>query len=991
MRVFAKHSVALLFFVIVAGALLSAQSTLGTLKGVVEDESGAVIPNAVVTATVNGRIHTAAAGPDGSFTMAGLPAGVYTVAVKYEGMAPYSSTVTVGAGATATLKIQLQVALETQHVTVEENSQNHVSVDPSANVGALVLKGTDLDALSDDPDELQEDLQTLAGPAAGPNGGQIYIDGFSGGQLPPKSSIREIRINQNPFSAEYDKLGYGRIEIFTKPGTNQLHGQTYFNYSDDLINARNPFSTNKAPYLQRMYGGNLSGPLGHRASFFVDFQKRDINDDAVISATTLDSNFLPETIAESLVQPKRRTNITPRIDYQLSQNITLMGRYSYTSNDQNDLGIGTFNLPSQAYNSNNTQNEVQFTETQIIGTKAVNESRFQYQRERASQNALNSQTAIDVAGEFQGGGNPTTLSLTDGDHYEYQNNTSLTQGTHQMRFGIRVRGTQDYLSADNNFLGTFVFAGVQNVPALDANNQPIAGQFVNLTALEQYQRTLILQTLGYSPADIRSLGGGASQFSIAGGNPAVGVDQVDLGVFYQDDWRVKPNLTVSLGLRYEWQTNISDNRDVAPRVSFAWAPGAKSGRPGKTVFRGGAGIFYDRVDDSYTMNAIRYNGLNEQQYTVFNPDFFPVVPTISSLTASPQTIQDLYSGLRAPYVIQSAIGVERQLPFASTLSVVFTNTRGVHLLDTRNIAASPLAPNGAPLASSNGLSGAVSQLDLYESNGIMKQNMVNVMMNTNLGSRFTLHYGYSWNHEMTNTGGGIPMDQYNMNLDWSRASGDVENRLFMMGSMVTKFGIRISPMLMWFSGAPFNITTGTDNGDQAFNQRPAFATAAEIAAGGPNIVPTAWGVFNTAPGPNDVIIPRNYGTGPGFFNLNLRISKTFGFGPAREGSGGAMDNGGFGGHGGPHGGHGMPMGQRGGGGMRSIFMGDTTSHRFNLVLGANARNLLNTVNYGPPVGNLSSTYFGTSNTIAGGFGPGGFGGGNPAYNRRVELSLRLMF
>lgn len=994
---FAKRSVLLVCLALVAGALLPAQSTLGTLKGVVSDESGAIIPGTVVTATQGTKVRTATAGPDGSFTIPGLPTGVYTVTAKSEGLAPYTNTnVTVNSGGALTLNIQLKVQLETQEVTVQETMQNQVSVDPSNNAGALVLRGTDLEALSDDPDELQEDLQTLAGPSAGPNGGQIFIDGFSGGQLPPKSSIREIRINQNPFSAEYDQLGYGRIEIFTKPGTDKFHGQASFNYSDDLFNARNPFSTNKAPYMQRQYGGNLNGPLGHKASFFFDFEKRDIDDNAVINATDLDANLLPQVIAESVVAPTRRTNITPRLDYQLTPNITLMGRYQWTRFDRDNQGIGTFELPSQAYNTATTNHQVQLTETQVIGTKAVNETRFQFQRITQNQNALNNQPEIVVASEFVGGGNPTLYQLTTGNHYELQNYTSLTEGTHQMRFGARVRSVQDYNSSANNFAGTFTFAGLQNAPVLDANNQVIPNQFVNLTSLEQYQRTLMLQSLGFSGAALRAMGGGATQFTIAGGNPAVGVDQQDFGLFYQDDWRIKPNLTLSLGIRYEWQTNVTDRSDIAPRFGFAWAPGARNGRPGKTVIRGGSGMFYTRIADSYEMNAIRYNGLNEQQYTIFNPDFYPSIPTLSLLTANPQTIRQEYSGLRAPYVIQSAIGVERQMPFSSTLSVVFTNTRGLHLLDQRNIAAPLLAPNGAPLVSSTGRSGAVAQQLLYESNGVLNQDMVNVMMSTRVGTKVSLNYGYSWNHALTNTDGGLPMDQYNTAFDYGRSSGDIENRIFLIGSVVTKWAIRFSPSITYFSGAPFNITTGTDNGDQAFNQRPAFATASEIAAGGRNIVTSPWGVFNLTPGPNDVIIPRNYGNGPGFFSINMRVSKTFGFGPTRERSGQSMQNGGGfggpgGGGGGPRGGgHGMPMGPRGGGmfGMG----GDATSHRFNLVVALNARNLLNTVNYGAPIGNLSSSYFGTSNTLAGGgFGPGGFGGANAAYNRRVDLSLRFTF
>src|SRR5262249_57811761 len=101
----------------------------------------------------------------------------------------------------------------------------------TSNANSITLKGKDLEALSDDPDELQDELTALAGPSAGPNGGQIYIDGFTAGQLPPKSSIREIRLNQNPFSAEYDQLGYGRIEILTNPPTNNFHPPLIIHYT----------------------------------------------------------------------------------------------------------------------------------------------------------------------------------------------------------------------------------------------------------------------------------------------------------------------------------------------------------------------------------------------------------------------------------------------------------------------------------------------------------------------------------------------------------------------------------------------------------------------------------------------------------------------------------------------------------------------------------------------------------------------------------------
>ena len=180
--------------------------------------------------------------------------------------------VKVAAGQTQELDIALQIEVEQQHVEVQEETPT-VGVSPENSAGTLVLKGKDLDALSDDPDELQSELQALAGPSAGPNGGQIYVDGFTGGQLPPKSAIREIRINQNPFSAEYDKLGYGRIEIFTKPGTDKYHGQFMVNGNSSAFNSLNPFVTETPGYYSEIFNGNVSGPhqqegvvLLHRAA-----------------------------------------------------------------------------------------------------------------------------------------------------------------------------------------------------------------------------------------------------------------------------------------------------------------------------------------------------------------------------------------------------------------------------------------------------------------------------------------------------------------------------------------------------------------------------------------------------------------------------------------------------------------------------------------------------------------------------------------------------
>src|SRR5947209_3814604 len=318
-------------FMVLAVALMVssalAQQTGGTLRGTMTDDSGAVIPAATITLTGGGVTKTAQTQADGTYTFQGLAPGQYTVHVAFPGFATVNRPVTIGAGGSVVLPIQMNVSAEKQEVTVTGEAGPSISVEPDNNATALVLRGEDLAALPDDPDDLADALPALAGPGHGPNGGSIYIDGFSGGNLPPKESIREIRVNQNPFSAEYDRLGFGRIEILTKPGTDRFRGGLFFNDSDGVFNSRNPFSTNKPDFSNRNFGGNFGGPINSKSSFFIDVQRRQITDNAIVNGYFIDPNSLAQThIQQAVVTPNTRTSIGPRIDYALSKNNTLVAR-----------------------------------------------------------------------------------------------------------------------------------------------------------------------------------------------------------------------------------------------------------------------------------------------------------------------------------------------------------------------------------------------------------------------------------------------------------------------------------------------------------------------------------------------------------------------------------------------------------------------------------------------------------------------------------------
>lgn len=985
----------LLYHLLVACLLsIPAIAQTGTLRGQVTDESGAVVPGAKVVLSGPGRpFKTTTSGNDGSYSFADLPLGSYTVHATAPSLALRQTAKFDLKSGSQTLNLLLNISTEKQEVTVEDSAGPGVSTDAASNASAVVLRGQDLDALSDNPDDLLVDLQALAGPAAGPNGGSIFIDGFSGGELPPKNAIREIRINQNPFSPEYDKLGFGRIEIFTKPGSDKFHGSLVYNFANDKWNSRNAYAAEKAPFRLNESGATLSGPIGKRASFNFNFLREWVDNGNVVNGVILDSQFVPLAFTATPVAALRRTGFTPRFDYQLSTNHTLSVRYSYNRDIVQNAGTGGLNLVSRGYHNNALSQTIQVTETAVLNPTTINEARFQYFRPETVSQANTPGAAISVLGAFNGGGNPLGRSTSRISNYEFQNYTSILRKTHAWRFGVRMRGTSETSVSPQNFAGAFTFSGGV-APQLDASNRVLtdsSGQavLVNISSIESYRRTLLYQQLGLSASQIRQLGGGASQFTINTGNPIVSGSQFDLGLFVGDDWKPRPNLTVSLGLRYETQTNIHDWRDVAPRIGIAWAPGAGSGRARpKSVIRAGFGMFYDRFSLGNTLTAERYNGILQQQYVISNPDFFPNIPSPATLSGPvpPSVIQQVSSTLRAPYLMQSALGFERQLPFNTTVAITYANTHGLHILRSQDINA-PLPGTYNASTPDSGVFplGRPGLFVLMDSTGLYNQNQLIVNVNSRVNRQISLTGSYSYNRANSNTDGlgTFPANPYSMIGEYGPAATDIRHRVSLAGTVTAKWDIRFNPLLTANTGPPFDITTGRDlYGDTLFNSRPGIATDASK----PGVVRTQYGLLDPNPTSGEQLLPRNFGRGPGQIMLNMRVGRTFAFGPRREAAEASSDasrgpaGGGGGGRGGPANPFGVAGGQGGG--------GATVSRRFSLTVSMQIRNLTNHNNPGPIIGNITSPLFGQANQ------PAGTGGGifsESANNRRLELQMRLNF
>jgi hypothetical protein len=844
----------LLVFILVSTAPPGDAQAPFEIGGVVTDETGGLIAGASVTLKdARGGVQASTStNQEGRYRLVATSPGKTTLTVQKAGFAPASRTVSVAATGSATIDVKLRVAI-TERVDVRSGLVR-VSLDSDQNLSGIRLSDKILEALPDDPDSLLQALRLLAA-TTGTRADLVtfYVDGMPLiKRLPPKDVIQSVRINANPFSAEFAEPGASRVEILTKPASQHFHGNGRVDFNDEKLNARNLFEPAGASYQTRTYEGYIGGPVvPNRWGFLAYGGRWEQDDNVVVNATPIDPVTLEtQELQLNVGAPTRTTSYSLKSDARLTRNHTVAVEYGENEQTRRNAGLQSgFDLPERAYSGDAKEQTASVWVTSTFRA-ALNEFRARATRIQMIDRAVTTTPAIVVLEAFNAGGNQDALFR--------ENNTETVRLTNVFTYGtqthsIRVGGQAEVVRLEQvdraNFNGTFVFGsdvvrdGFGN-PVLSATGEPSV-----ISSLDLYRLTLA-GVPGYRP----------SQFSIVGGDPGVTFSVVEGAWFAQDDWRVAPRLTISYGVRHEYQQQGNALRmQLAPRATIAWAPSEN----GDSAVRGGVGLFYTQIPHGLFSDVLRLDGRHGQRLVVDRPAFFPGVPGTLPGAQHHIAIRTQAPDLTFPSMLVSTISYDRRLAGSLFGSIGYTWRRGANLLRTRNIGVPAGAGAAAP---------ADALILRFESTGRSSAHDINATVSGNIGPNVTVFGSYGWTRALQDTDDlySVPADSSNLAAEWGVAAVP-RHRAAFGGTIFLPDDFAVYPFVTLTSELPFNITTGGDiNHDSVFTDRPALADAGHAGA-----VATPFGVFNLTPGPGEAVIPRNFGIGPTQFTFDVTATKTF--------------------------------------------------------------------------------------------------------------------
>jgi len=741
---------------------------LAVLTGLVEDPSGAPVPGAEVILHPPGR--RAATDLAGSFRFETLDAGRYEVEVRHPHFRIARMRVELGPGTRRSLRIVLRLAELRQELRISDRAEP-INANPAENPDTVRLSPSLLRGLPVlDLDVLGAAALLLDPAQTGSGGYRLVVDGMETNRVGvTASAIREVRINQNPYSAEFSAPGRGRLEVITAKGESSLHGELNLLVRDHRLDARNAFALERPRQQRRTVEGNLTGPLGRgrRWTFLMSGSREADDQQSIVYALT------PAGLRRQQVpRLERDAEINLRLNYQPDGKRWFAWRYEREGDSTRGDDVGGFDLPEVATDSADREQALYFNLQQVHGPRWLHQLQARLRREREQSLSRRPGIArIVVEDAFTGGGaqRQELLRRTGAELHDVWSSSSRR---HWLKAGWSLAevGRMEYRN-ENNREGTFRFA-----------------------SLEDY------------------LAGRPYAFTVQAGEGRTRYSGYRAAWFVQEDFRWRPNLSLGAGLRYERMAWPRDGNNLAPRISLAWAPGR---RP-RTVLRAGAGIFFDRLDAEAVREAKLLDGVKLRQILILSPGYpDPRAVGATELAEAPNLVR-LAGDLRAPYLVQYSAGINRQVWGRTTLSVSWTGLRGVKQFRARdwNAPTPPEFRRPDP---------GLATVRVIESSARLSGQSLEAGLRGSITRFFEGAVLHTLGRTFNDTRGplALPANSLDLSGEWSRADFDRRHRFHVVGKAKAASWFELGVVLRLESGTPYDLLTGRDeNRDGLTRDRP---------------------------------------------------------------------------------------------------------------------------------------------------------------------------